>query len=191
LLARDLVAQLPPDTNLVLSSSMPVRDVDAFAPRAPGALRVFSNRGVNGIDGVTSTALGVAVATGRPTALLIGDVAFLHDLGAWVLARQLGVSMCVVVVNNDGGGIFHFLPIAERTPHFERFFGTPHGVELAQVSALGGARHHRPETAPAFRDSVAQALQGGLHVVEVRTSRTGNVVAHRAHLAALQQGLSA
>jgi 2-succinyl-5-enolpyruvyl-6-hydroxy-3-cyclohexene-1-carboxylate synthase len=150
---------------------------------------VYSNRGVNGIDGVTSTALGVAAATGRPTALLIGDLAFLHDLGAWVLARSLGVSLTAVVVNNDGGGIFHFLPIAERTPHFERFFGTPHGVEPAHVAALAGARYQRPTDAVQLQAAVAEALHGGLHVVEIKTSRAGNVPAHRAHLAALQEGL--
>jgi 2-succinyl-5-enolpyruvyl-6-hydroxy-3-cyclohexene-1-carboxylate synthase len=191
LLARDLVAQLPVGSNLVLSSSMPVRDVDAFAPAAAGRLRVFSNRAVNGIDGVTSTALGVAAATGQPTTLLIGDVAFLHDLGAWVLARHLGVSLTVVVVNNDGGGIFHFLPIAERTAHFERLFGTPHGVDLAQVAAVGGARHLRLATAPALKEALPRCLEGGLHVLEIRTDRQENVAAHRGHLAALSGGFRA
>jgi 2-succinyl-5-enolpyruvyl-6-hydroxy-3-cyclohexene-1-carboxylate synthase len=180
LLARDVVAMLPERTNLVLSSSMPIRDVDGFAPTSQGPLRVFSNRGLNGIDGVTSTALGIAVATGRPTALLIGDVAFLHDLGAWVLARQLGVSLTVVLVNNDGGGIFHFLPIADRTAHFERFFGTPHGIDFSHVAAMAGAALHTYADAQSFRATLLRALEGGLHLLEVKTNRAANVGEHRA-----------
>jgi 2-succinyl-5-enolpyruvyl-6-hydroxy-3-cyclohexene-1-carboxylate synthase len=186
--AREVVASLHPGSNLVLSSSMPVRDVDAFAPTAAGALRVYSNRGVNGIDGVTSTALGVAAASGRATTLLIGDVALLHDIGAWVAARQLGVPLTVVVINNDGGGIFHFLPVAERTAHFERLFGTPHGVDLAHLAALAGARLQRPLTTLALREALADATaSGGLNLIEVRTDRQANVEAHRVLFAALSE----
>lgn len=187
LVARHVVDSLPPKTNLVLSSSMPIRDVDGFAPTARGPLQVFSNRGVNGIDGVTSTALGIAVATGRPTVLLIGDVALLHDLSAWVLAKQLKASLTVVLVNNDGGGIFHFLPVADRTVHFERFFGTPHGIDAAQVAALAGATFDRPDTGPSLTAAIGRALPGGLHLIEVKTNRGQNVVEHRALLAKLSE----
>ncbi len=185
LVARELVRSLPEDVNLVLSSSMPVRAVDAFAPVSRGPLRVYANRGVNGIDGVTSTALGIAAASGRPTVLFIGDLALLHDVGAWVLARSLKVDLTVVVVNNDGGGIFHFLPIASRTRHFERFFGTPHGVDLGHVAALADATLHRPTSLVAFQSALATAMGGGLHVVEVKTSRKENVDRHRALYASL------
>jgi 2-succinyl-5-enolpyruvyl-6-hydroxy-3-cyclohexene-1-carboxylate synthase len=185
LLARDLVRSLPAGTNLVLSSSMPVRAIDAFAPVSRGPLAVYSNRGVNGIDGVTSTALGIAAATGKPTVLFIGDLALLHDAGAWVLARSLKVDLTVVVVNNDGGGIFHFLPIAARTRHFERYFGAPHGVELAPLAALAQATMHRPATLEAFQGALSSALGGGLHLIEVKTSRKENVERHRALFASL------
>jgi 2-succinyl-5-enolpyruvyl-6-hydroxy-3-cyclohexene-1-carboxylate synthase len=182
LVARGFIAGLPEGTQVVLSSSMPIRDVDTFG-MSTRRLRVFSNRGVNGIDGVTSTALGIAALTQKPTALLIGDVALLHDLSAWVLARRLGVPMTVVVVNNDGGGIFHFLPIAKRSAHFEDFFATPHGVDLAQVAALAGAQFHRSGSVRELTQTVARSLEAGLHLIEVRTDRHVNVDVHRELLA--------
>lgn len=177
--AATVVSALPADSALVVSSSMPIRDVDAFAV-SPRRIHVFANRGVNGIDGVTSTALGVRAATGRPTALLIGDVALLHDLTGWLIAKRHQLSLTVVVVNNDGGGIFHFLPIADRTPHFEALFGTPHGVDLASVADLSGAKLHRPTTLSDLPTTLEYCLAGGLHLIEVRTSRRENVDAHRA-----------
>lgn len=178
-IAAAVVGALPAESALVVSSSMPIRDVDAFAT-SPHRLHVFANRGVNGIDGVTSTALGVRAATGKPTVLLIGDVALLHDLTGWLIARRHGLPLTVVVVNNDGGGIFHFLPIADRTPHFEALFGTPHGVDLSTVADLSGATLHRPATLSDLSTTVQQCAGGGLHLIEVRTSRRENVDAHRA-----------
>jgi len=181
LIAGAVCQALPPGANLFVSSSMPIRDVDAFAVPGKARARVFSNRGVNGIDGVVSTAAGVAASTQRPTVLLIGDVAALHDLSGWLVAKSSGASLVVVIVNNDGGGIFSFLPVAERTPHFERFFGTPTGVDFSHVAALAKATLHRPEHLPGLSRVLHVALErGGLHLVEVRTDRKANVEAHRA-----------
>lgn len=188
-IARAFINALPANTSVFLSSSMPIRDVDAFTT-STNPLRVFTNRGVNGIDGITSTALGVAAGTKRPTALLIGDVALLHDLSGWLIARRHTLSLTVVVVNNDGGGIFHFLPIADRTPHFEALFGTPHGVDLAHVASLSGAQLHRPTELADFGRTVTQCLEGGLHLIEVRTDRRANVDAHRALFAKLSESIS-
>lgn len=188
-IARELVSALPPETNLFVSSSMPIRALDAFAPTGP-KLRVFTNRGVNGIDGITSTALGVAAGTGKPTVLFIGDVALLHDLSGWLVARRHQLSLTVVVVNNDGGGIFHFLPVASRTRHFEALFGTPHGVDLAHVAAMAGARLHRPKDLAAFRADLSSCVEGGLNLIELRTDRAENVDAYRVLFARLAEGLS-
>lgn len=188
-LASEFINALPEGSAVVLSSSMPIRDVDAFSVSSR-RLEVFTNRGVNGIDGVTSTALGVAAGAQRPTALLIGDVALLHDLTGWLIARRHALSLTVVVVNNDGGGIFHFLPVAERTPHFETLFGTPHGVDLANVAALAGAQHHRPVDLEQFGKTVSRCLEGGLHLIEVRTERRANVDAHRGLFAKLSESIS-
>jgi 2-succinyl-5-enolpyruvyl-6-hydroxy-3-cyclohexene-1-carboxylate synthase len=186
-LARTLVAQLPAGTALVLSSSMPIRDVDTYGVTAQ-PVRVFSNRGVNGIDGVTSTAMGIA-ASGRPTVLLVGDVALLHDLSAWVALKRAPVPLTVVVVNNDGGGIFSFLPVATRTAHFEALFGTPHGVELSHVAALGGARYEQPGSLEAFAQALRRAVGGPPTLLELRTTRASNVEAHQALNARLAQVL--
>jgi 2-succinyl-5-enolpyruvyl-6-hydroxy-3-cyclohexene-1-carboxylate synthase len=178
-IAREVVAALPSGANLFVSSSMPIRDVDAFAPGSAMPLRVLSNRGANGIDGIVSSALGMAASSGRPTVLLTGDLAFLHDVGGLLTARRHELSLTVVVVNNDGGGIFSFLPIANAKEHFEPLFGTPHGVDLSHAASLYGAEFHRPDSPPALRASVKVGLESGLHIIEVRTDRTSNVDYHR------------
>lgn len=179
-LAWALARALPPGAQLFVSSSMPVRDLDAFAGAMPG-VRVLASRGVNGIDGIVSTAAGAALGAGRPTALLCGDLALLHDLGGLIAARRAGIDLAAVVVNNDGGGIFHFLPLHEAAPadRFEQLFGTPHGLDLAHAAVLVSARLHRPRSAAEVRSALGSSLEGGLHLIEVRTDRSRNVEAHR------------
>jgi 2-succinyl-5-enolpyruvyl-6-hydroxy-3-cyclohexene-1-carboxylate synthase len=188
--ARAVVAALPSGARLVVGSSMPIRDVDAFAAVPPGAVRVLANRGLNGIDGNVSTALGIAAAAGAPTVALVGDLAFLHDLGALVQARRAALSLTVVVVNNDGGGIFSFLPVAGSTERFEALFGTPHGTDLSAAAALGGARFTRAETPAALAASLEDAGRPGLHIVEARVvDRATNVEVHHALGAAVARAL--
>jgi 2-succinyl-5-enolpyruvyl-6-hydroxy-3-cyclohexene-1-carboxylate synthase len=153
-IAREVASALPSHATLFVSSSMPIRDLDAFAVEAEAPVRVLSNRGANGIDGVTSAALGAAAALQKPTVLLTGDVAFLHDLGALVGAARNDLSLCVVVVNNNGGGIFDFLPVASRTEHFERLFSTAHSVSFEAAAASLGARYRAPADASALREAV-------------------------------------
>jgi 2-succinyl-5-enolpyruvyl-6-hydroxy-3-cyclohexene-1-carboxylate synthase len=189
-IAREVVAAMPPGAMLFLSSSMPIRDVDAFAMERTGPLRVLANRGANGIDGVTSTALGAAMALGKPAALLTGDLAFLHDLSGLLIAARHKLSLAVVVVNNDGGGIFSFLPIAGRTPHFETLFATPHGLpSLRPAAELFGARHHEPGGARELAEAVRAGAKGGLHVIEARVDRAANWVEHRALFERISRGL--
>jgi len=177
--ARDVMAVLPEGSSLVLSSSMPVRDVEWFAAPRVG-VDVFSNRGANGIDGVVSTAVGVALASRRPTALLVGDVALLHDTNGMLMASSRDVDLTIVVVDNDGGGIFSFLPQATSLAPdtFERLFGTPHGVDLTALAAVHGI----PEVT-----SVGEG--NGVRMMRVRTNRAANVAVHdrinRAVVAAL------
>jgi 2-succinyl-5-enolpyruvyl-6-hydroxy-3-cyclohexene-1-carboxylate synthase len=178
-LARAAARALPRGAQLVVASSMPVRDVDAFAGALPG-VRVLASRGVNGIDGLVSTALGAALGAARPTALLCGDLAFLHDLGGLVAAARLRADLVVVAIDNDGGGIFDFLPIAQATDRFEALFSMPHGLDLPAAARLVRAQLHEPRGPAPLADAVRAALAaGGLHLVHVRTDRRTNVAAHR------------
>jgi 2-succinyl-5-enolpyruvyl-6-hydroxy-3-cyclohexene-1-carboxylate synthase len=168
----DLVALLPDDAVLVVGNSLPVRHIDTFVGGTDKTLRILANRGANGIDGVLSTALGVAAGSGRPTALLVGDLSFLHDLGGLQIAARHGIDLLVVVLNNDGGAIFSFLPQASLGDTFERYFVTPHGLDLEPAVHMCGGTFVRPATRDAFRSAVHDQLRRpGLRVIEVRTDR--------------------
>ena len=179
-IARDVVAALPDGASLVVSSSMPVREVEWYAEPRNG-LTVRSNRGANGIDGVVSTGVGVALGSGAPTAVLVGDVAFLHDSNALLGLGARGVDLTIVVVDNDGGGIFSFLAQGTQLPtdRFEQLFGTPHGVDLPTLVAAHGLPCQvlgtQAEIGPAV---AASAADGGTRVLLARTDRAANVAVH-------------
>jgi 2-succinyl-5-enolpyruvyl-6-hydroxy-3-cyclohexene-1-carboxylate synthase len=171
---------------------MPIRDVDAFVCGDQRRLRIVSNRGANGIDGVMSTALGAAAVADGPVVLLIGDLSFVHDLNGMLAAKLFELDATVVVVNNDGGGIFSFLPQAEQLDEdlFETLFGTPTGLDIGAAARLFGASHARPASWLAFRRDLCNAIQHrGLSIVEVVTDRDRNVVQHRAVWAAVADAL--
>ena len=132
MVARLLAQSLPAEVTLFVASSMPVRDVEEFFPVRGDPPRVLSNRGANGIDGTVSSAFGVAAAGTGPVVLLIGDVALAHDIGGLLAARRLELAITIVLLNNDGGGIFHFLPVAGETDAFEGHVATPHGLDFSQ-----------------------------------------------------------
>ncbi len=180
---RALAAALPDGAALFASSSMPVRDVESFLPPSMKRLRVLVSRGANGIDGIASTGLGAAATLGPPFALLTGDIAFLHDVGGLHAAKRHGISALCVVVNDDGGGIFSYLPVAQCGPDvpFEELFTTPHGVDLAHATALAGGRHVRVTETDALVPALARGVsEPGLQVVEARIDREANVAHHRA-----------
>jgi 2-succinyl-5-enolpyruvyl-6-hydroxy-3-cyclohexene-1-carboxylate synthase len=178
-LARDLAAVAPEGATLVAAASMPVRDLDWFmAPRT--GLRVTGNRGANGIDGFVSTALGVALASDGPVLALAGDLSMLHDQNGLLLGRTEDVDAVFVVLNNDGGGIFSFLPQAGAVPQFERAFSTPHGVDFSKVAAVYACGHTLLEDASSLGPAVDAAIAaGGVHLIEARTDRDENVALHR------------
>jgi 2-succinyl-5-enolpyruvyl-6-hydroxy-3-cyclohexene-1-carboxylate synthase len=196
----DALAAAPDGTIVFAGNSMPVRDLDAFLPGGDRRLRTMANRGANGIDGVVSTALGVAAAGVGPVVLVVGDLSFLHDLNALVAARLHGLSATIVLVNNDGGGIFSFLPQAatDRSEvglpeQYERLFGTPHGIEIGPiVAALGGEHVDLRGAGPAAaKSAIAGSIdRPGVRVLELRTDRARNVELHRAATASVAEALA-
>ncbi|WDL95954.1 2-succinyl-5-enolpyruvyl-6-hydroxy-3-cyclohexene-1-carboxylic-acid synthase [Alicyclobacillus sp. ALC3] len=163
---------------MFLGNSMPVRDAESFLPAGERRVQVLANRGVSGIDGVVSSAVGAAAGSGRRTVLVIGDVSFFHDQNGLLAAKQFGVDLTVVLVNNDGGGIFSFLPQAAYPETFAHF-RTSHGLDFSHTVALYGGVLHRPTDWVALRQSLDQAReQGGLQVIEVRTDMDANVAMH-------------
>lgn len=176
----ELAALLPDGATLFAGNSMPVRDLDTFFPSSGRRIRFLANRGANGIDGVVSTALGAAAALPAPLALVIGDLSFYHDMNGLLAARRHGLRATIVLLNNDGGGIFSFLPQAEHGEQFERLFGTPHGLDFRHAAALYGLAFTRVESWPAFREAVQASLAGDdVSVIEVPTERARNVELHR------------
>ncbi len=180
LVAARLSAWLGPEATLFVASSMPIRDVELFAGTRADAPRVLSNRGANGIDGTVSSAFGAAAAGDGPVVLLIGDVALAHDIGGLLAARRLGLPLTIVLLHNDGGGIFHFLPVAAQRDAFEEHVATPHGLEFIAAARLYGLAHIRAETERELREAVTSAVAtGGACIVEVRTDREENLALHR------------
>jgi 2-succinyl-5-enolpyruvyl-6-hydroxy-3-cyclohexene-1-carboxylate synthase len=179
--ARALLQAMPVGSQLVVASSMPVRDLEWYAlPRDD--VRVHANRGANGIDGTIATAIGVAIGTRRPTIAYVGDIGFLHDSTALIGVRARDVDLTIVVVDNDGGGIFSFLPQADALDpeRFERLFGTPHGVRPEQLAAAHGIASLTIEDPAAFAPALrSTTTTGGVWLIVVRTDRAENVKVHR------------
>ena len=168
-LARDLILGLPEQALLWTASSLPVRDIDCHAVTRAD-IRVLASRGASGIDGTTSAAIGAALAHGGPAFALLGDLAFLHDApGLAVGPEEPRPDLCLIVVNNDGGGIFSALEQAAFPGSFERLFGTPHGAGLHHLAAAFGLPYQRLDQP----EDLGKALAGsGLRIVEAQTSRT-------------------
>ncbi len=188
---------LPEGAVLWSGSSMPVRDMDTWLPSTNRAITFRSNRGANGIDGVISSALGGAAAGGAPVALVIGDVSVLHDVSALGMARQQGLNLTIILVDNDGGGIFSFLPqAASNAPgtglpeHYEALFGTPHGTDLPAVIRAFGAGYREPGAGD-LRVAIREALAApGVNVVHLRTDRARNLALHREVAAAVAAAIN-
>jgi 2-succinyl-5-enolpyruvyl-6-hydroxy-3-cyclohexene-1-carboxylate synthase len=175
--ARMLATALPDAATVWLASSMPVRDADSYFGTSPKDIRFLANRGVNGIDGFISSALGSAAVADATTVAISGDLSLIHDLNALVTAKRLGIPITIVVINNDGGGIFHFLPQRGHA-HFERHFGTPHGMRFVPVAESLGIEAHEVVD----RDEFANLLgmnPAGPRLLEVRTDREDNFAIHQ------------
>lgn len=170
--ALDVMADaLPAGANLVIGNSLPVRHLDQFARPRTAAIDVFGNRGASGIDGVTSTALGVAAGGDRPTVLITGDVSFVHDLNGLLAVNQHAIrNITIVLINNRGGGIFRRLPIAAHDPPFTELFLTPHDLQFAHAARFYGLTHQFATDRLTFRTLLTDALHGlSPTIIEVQT----------------------
>ena len=187
----EVAEAMPAGGTLFVSSSMPVRDLDTFGRGAARDVRVLANRGANGIDGVVSSALGAAAASDGPLVLVIGDIALYHDMNGLLAAKLHALDATIVLLNNDGGGIFSFLPQAAHPEHFETLFGTPHGLDFAHAARMYGAEYCRASSWDTFRAAVRAGIAGrGLHLVEMRTERTRNVELHAQARAAVRRAVA-
>jgi 2-succinyl-5-enolpyruvyl-6-hydroxy-3-cyclohexene-1-carboxylate synthase len=180
----ELAALLPEGAVQFTASSMPVRDLAAFTPVTARRVRHLVNRGANGIDGTVSSALGAAAAAraagSGPAVLVTGDLAFHHDANGLLAARRHGLPLTIVLINNDGGGIFEMLPISGYGEPYETWFATPHGIDFAALCAAYGIGHRRPADWEDFRAQVRDGLASdATTVIEVRTERRANRAQHQ------------
>ena len=203
--AAELGVLLPEQATLFVASSMPVRDIETFWPVRADPPRALCNRGANGIDGTVSSAFGAAAAGDGPVVLLIGDVALAHDIGGLLAARRTGLKLTIVLIDNDGGGIFDFLPVSSASMAREtgspwgadadlytHHVATPTGLDFAQAAALFDLAHERVEDVEGFRVALERALvREESSIVEVRTARAENVATHRRAWRAVASALTA
>ena len=181
---------VPEGGSLFVSSSMPVRDLDAFAAPREEPLRVAANRGASGIDGIVSTAFGMAAGRRRPVVAVLGDIALHHDTNGLLAARRHDLEVIFVVLHNDGGGIFHHLPIRAHEPEFTSFFATPHGLDFRHAAALHSLPYRRVSESGELDAAIRERLaEGGSAIIEVRTDRDEGVRVRRAIAGAVGKGV--
>ena len=182
--ARIAVATCPTGSILLVGNSMPIRDADMHAASSESSLMVAVNRGASGIDGLIATAVGHARVTGKPTVALVGDLSLLHDLGSLAIVGAGSHPVVIIVVNNDGGGIFHFLPLADHPKLLEPWTTAPHGVNFAAAAEMFGIAYLVPETRGELTGGIKDALRRAVEsnhstMIEVRTNRQENFDFHR------------
>lgn len=186
-----LLEFIPEGSDIFVSSSMPIRDVDTFLIKTTKDIRVFANRGANGIDGVVSTAMGFSQVNKRETYLIIGDLAFLHDVNGLIASRYQNCNITIIVMNNDGGGIFSYLPQSKVEEHYEDLFGTPTALEFRDIAHMYDMEYVRVDEIAELFPKFTIAKKRPLRLVEIFTDREENVFAHRALWQRINSGLKA
>lgn len=176
----ELSRLLPENSILFAGNSMPIRDMDAFFPAASYPMQFMANRGASGIDGIVSTALGVSAVSPDRVVLVLGDVSFYHDMNGLLAAKAFNLNTTIIVINNDGGGIFSFLPQSACEDVFESCFATPHGLTFRATAELYGLTYRLTGDWTTFSDAVKTSLtQTGSTIVEITGNRKRNVELHR------------
>jgi 2-succinyl-5-enolpyruvyl-6-hydroxy-3-cyclohexene-1-carboxylate synthase len=172
---KEIFNRVPSGSNIFIGNSLPVRDLDNFLGNTSKRLSIHFNRGASGIDGITSTALGLATRK-RPTVLLTGDLSFLHDLNALAIANNYSVPLTIIVINNNGGGIFESLPIAKKVKNFNKFFITPHNLELGEIVKSFGINYQRITNRSKLQHQLKASLSKNVpSVIEIKTDSVKSV----------------
>lgn len=178
---------LPSKAQLFVANSMPIRDIDNYL-WPENELKIIGNRGANGIDGTISSAVGIAT-NGQPTYLLIGDLTLFHDMNGLKLVDLLGINLTIIVINNNGGGIFSFLPQAQAKDYFNELFGTPLNLEIAKIAQLYAGEYKCISTLPSLTAEL-QKVPKGLKLIEIVSQRDKNVLVHQALVTKIKQELN-
>ncbi len=168
------------DCNLFVGSSRPIRDIERFGLAQSQGFDLYSNRGASGIDGNLATIAGIAQGSDLPTVALLGDLAALYDLNSLSLIKKAEKNITLFVINNDGGGIFSFLPVADNNPAFEKFWGTPHGLNFSKFAEGFGINYSLVETKEQFLNITQQKTHhNGVSIIEIKTNRNQNIEYHK------------
>ncbi|MFF2174846.1 2-succinyl-5-enolpyruvyl-6-hydroxy-3-cyclohexene-1-carboxylic-acid synthase [Lysinibacillus sp. NPDC058147] len=186
-----LLKMIPNGSDIFVSSSMPVRDIDTFLMATPKDIRIVANRGTNGIDGVVSTAMGFSQGNNRETYLLIGDLAFLHDVNGLIASRYQDCNLTIIVMNNDGGGIFSYLPQSTVEAHYEDLFGTPTALKFHDIANMYDMDYIRVDDISELTVKFTTIKKRPMRLIEIFTNREENVYAHRALWNRINAGLKA
>lgn len=186
----NLLEQTPHKTTLYVGNSMSVRDLDTFFMTTNKEINVLANRGANGIDGVISSALGAASTSEDPVTLLIGDLSFYHDLNGLLAAKKYAINITIVLINNEGGGIFSFLPQAKDKKHFEALFGTPLDINFEHAIKMYEGSYHLAKDENDLQQALKNSYEEkGFSVIEIKTNREENVAWHREKWASITKEL--
>jgi 2-succinyl-5-enolpyruvyl-6-hydroxy-3-cyclohexene-1-carboxylate synthase len=167
----ETIKLMPEDSTLMISNSMPVRDLDYFAPKTNKSIVVYNNRGASGIDGITSTALGIAFGKKKPTVLITGDLAFYHDLNGLLTYKKYKIPLVIILINNDGGGIFEMLPISKLSKVFKEYFLTPHNLNFKSIVTAYGGKFFEINNWENLRQNFLKAIKNDcLSVLQIKTN---------------------
>jgi 2-succinyl-5-enolpyruvyl-6-hydroxy-3-cyclohexene-1-carboxylate synthase len=169
-IVNEILNIVPSNSNLFISNSLPIRDFDLFASKRKKNFSIFCNRGASGIDGIISTASGIASESKLPTFLIIGDLAFYHNISALSTLDELDIPLKIILINNNGGGIFKMLPVAEDNYHFEKYFKTPHSTDFSKVVKAFNGNYFNPKSWKGFQNNLNTVIvNNNYSVIEVKT----------------------
>lgn len=175
-----LQAQMPADGQILVANSMSIRDMDYYWASGRSTATVYGNRGTNGIDGTVSTALGLST-NGKPTVMVTGDLSFFHDLNGLAIGKTHGMNLTIILHNNDGGGIFQYLP-QKGTDDFDYLFNTPQGIDYSGLATMYGLDYVKVATNAELSEAMNTYIgREGIHIIEIPTSKEGSRELHKVY----------